>query len=97
MKVIFDKNECDYIARVNSGIHDGPLFIDNTEDTYYIEFKANDIGKANAFIDNLMKPRDNTSSEMIGIDVTCITFSNPDRKKNNIKSILQKAIDFHLR
>ena len=93
MKVEFDERTKKYMDDINNGVITDALFVADTESTYYIEFKATDLGKANALVAELLKPDTFNACRELGIDVNCIALSNPDRKKAAIKQILQNAIN----
>lgn len=65
INIEFDDELKNCIDAINDG--KGKPVITNTDQTYTIEFKASDIGIANAFIYELFKSKDNTLCNELGI------------------------------
>ena len=83
MKIEYSENVNKYIKDVNNGLINA-LFVGSTEDVYCIKFKATDLGKANAFVSELLKPHNNNSIQELGIDTISVGFSERDNQKDEI-------------
>lgn len=100
MKFELTEKDESYIKKINddieSGENDLPLFVNETDRSYFFEFKAVDIAKANAFACTLMNPNKefvDMMRDVCGINVTQISYVNPVMRSNdNIISILEDTL-----
>ena len=83
MKFILEKCDENLINNINKDINAGvdldtlPVYLSRTDKRYYIEFKCNDIAKANNFICLLMNPNPEIQQyvkDSLGIDVLGLNF-----------------------
>lgn len=95
MKFIAEEKDKKYTKAINTAFENNesvPVFLSEKNKKYYLEFTCTDLGKANAFIMNLMSPNySDNIKEKLGIEVLNVTYSL-DPKIDRAKAILENAL-----
>lgn len=94
MKFIAEEKDKKYTKAINTAFENNesvPVFLSEKNKKYYLEFTCTDLGKANAFIMNLMSTSCINTEEDLGIEVLNVTYSL-DPKIDRAKAILENAL-----
>lgn len=99
MKFILEDKDVALINDINKDIEgeqEMPLFINQENRRYYIEFECTDIAKANAFVINMISRNPNTIKEIkdtLGIKVTNLNYCHGDSKLEELKNLLKNMLE----
>ena len=99
MKILLENGDISYINKVNQDLKDNrdiPLFINDANKTYLLEFEALDIAKANNFILNMMIQNPQTVKEIeevLGIKVKAFTYDKSSQNINSLKKYLKDMLN----
>ena len=98
MKIILEEDDLKYIDKINLDLAEGecpPLFVNQLNQDYYINFTCTDIAKANSFIMELLssirETQDNIE-ETCGIRVNSVNYCHGDTKITELKDYLRDVI-----
>lgn len=99
MKIILNEEDQSYIDKVNQDLsnnEDCPLFINEQNKTYTLEFECVDIAKANNFILYMLSSNIKNVKEIedvLGINVKAINYDKGSQQIITLKEILKNALD----
>ena len=97
MQFILEENDIKYIERINQdidNIKDLPLYLNQYNRKYCIEFECTDIAKANSFVVDLMNPRNEEKlNENLGIRICSIRYDNNRSILDNLKTELRTLLE----
>lgn len=98
MKIELEEEDLKYIQSINNDLSAGediPLFINEPQKRYFIEFTCEDVARANAFVMMFMNPNIGKVKELrekFGITVNAISYCRGDTKLNELKQYLQSFL-----
>lgn len=99
MKIIFDEKDENLINAINEDISKGelpPLFINEFNKKYYLEFECVDIAKANLFIHKMLGCDKDNVPEDLGIKPNAINYrglGDLTDVKETLRNLLAKLED----
>ena len=101
MKIILEEKDLRFVENINKdieevGLNNIPLYVNECDRNYYINFSCIDIAKANRFVLMLMTS-DQETREMIedtfGIRVNSLNYCHGDNRVAELKEYLQEFIN----
>ena len=90
-----DKNNIENINTELEKCNEPPLFINEINREYFINFTCTDIGKANVFVATLLSNTENSKNiqETLGIRVNSLNYCDGDTKLSILKNKLKEFLE----